>query len=88
MPTSVPEPAAFAVDHTSGLACALGSEAVEEVEQGVRGPVASGAAVGGCGAVEHALFEPEIGVQIDAGGPFLLMPEPESDRRCVDAGAE
>jgi hypothetical protein len=81
-------PAEFGDGHERVGISTLGSEAVEEVEQGVRGPVASVATVRGCGAVEHALFEAEIGVQVDAGGALLLMAEPQRDRSRIDAGAE
>ncbi|MEA2222877.1 MAG: hypothetical protein QOH83_1253 [Solirubrobacteraceae bacterium] len=43
----------------------------EEGKQGVGRPVAAGAAVGGRDAVERALFEREVGVQVDVGGAFL-----------------
>jgi hypothetical protein len=58
----------------------------EEGEQGVGCSVAAGVAVGGCDAVEGALFEREVGVQVDVGGAFLLVAEPERDRGGVNPG--
>ena len=54
----------------------IASEIFEEGEQAIGCPVASGAAVGWCGAIKRALFDREIGVEIDVRGPLLLMPEP------------
>ena len=64
------------------------SEVFEEGEQSVGWPVASWTAVGWGGAIERALLDREIGVEIDVRGPLLLMAEPEGDGRGVDAGAE
>ena len=52
------------------------------------GAVASRAAVGWGGAVERALFDREVGVEVDVGCPFLLVSEPQGDGRGVDAGGE
>ncbi len=63
-------------------------EIFEEAEEPVGWPVAPGAAVGWGGAVERALFDREIGVEVDVRGSLLLMPQPQSDSRGVDPGAE
>jgi hypothetical protein len=76
------------VSAASGVGITLAVEAVEEGEQGVGCQVTPGASVDGCGAVEHALFELQVGVQVDARGSLLLVPQPQRDRRCVDAGLE
>ena len=60
----------------------------EEGKQRVGRPVAAGVAVGRCDAVEGALLERKVGVQVDVGGPFLLMSEPQRDRGRVDPGLE
>src|SRR5438093_11517209 len=55
------------------------SEAVEEGEQRVGGPVASRSGVWGRGASERALLEREVGVQVDLGRLETLVSEPERD---------
>ena len=62
-----------------------GSEAVEEVENGVAGPVAAQLLFGGGGAVEGSFFELQVGVKVLHRGGDVLMPEPERDDREVDA---
>ncbi len=47
----------------------------EEGKQGVGRSVAAGMAGGRCDPVEGALFEREVGVQVDVGGALLLVTE-------------
>lgn len=61
----------------------------EEGEEGVGGVVA---VVGGAGrwggAGEGFLFEGHVGVQVDAGGGWVFVAEPQSDDGDVDAGVQ
>src|SRR2546428_1723048 len=63
-----------------------GSEAVEEVENGVAGPVAAQLLFGGGGAVEGSFFELQVGVKVLHRGGDVLMPEPERDDADIVAG--
>jgi hypothetical protein len=42
----------------------------------------------GCDAVERAVFERKAGVQVDVGGAFLLVAQPEGDRGRVGPGVQ
>ena len=56
------------------------SEVFEEREQPVGRLVAAGAAGGRRRSIQGALFELEVGVEVDVGRAFLLVPEPKRDR--------
>src|SRR5215207_11290880 len=63
-------------------------EVLEEGEQAVRWPVAPGTPVGGCDAVKGALFDRQVGVQVDVRRALLLVAKPQRDGGRVDAGVE
>jgi hypothetical protein len=62
------------------------SEAFEEVEEGVGGPVAAGFAVEWFGLGECLFLDREVGVEIFVRSLDLLVAEPERDHGGVDAG--
>ena len=56
------------------------SEVFEEREQLVWRLVAAGTAVRRGRSIQGALFELEVGVEVDVGRAFLFVAEPERDR--------
>src|SRR5918992_4019182 len=64
------------------------SEALEEGEQAVWGPVASRSCVGRGGAGERPFLQGEVGVEVDLGRVDVFVAEPEGDDRGVDAGVQ
>ena len=54
----------------------IASEVLQEGEQAVWWPVAAGAAVRRCDAVQRALFDRQVGVQVDVRRALLLVAEP------------
>lgn len=48
-------------------------EVIEKGDDGVRSSVAAGVAAGRGDAIEGALLEREVGVEVDVGGAFLLV---------------
>jgi hypothetical protein len=61
------------------------SEVLEEGEERVGWPVASGVDVGWCGSVEGLLFDGEVAVHVDVGGLELFVAEPEGENGTVDS---
>jgi hypothetical protein len=55
------------------------SEIVEEVDDPVGRAVAAGTEVRGRDAVQGALLELQVGVEVDVRGSFLLVSEPQRD---------
>jgi hypothetical protein len=65
----------------------IASEVFEEREQSVGRPVAAGSPVEGCDAIEGALFDRRVGVQVDVRGAFLLVSKPQwTSPGSVDTG--
>jgi hypothetical protein len=62
-------------------------EPFEEGEESVGRSVAAGVAARECDSVKRALFEREVGVQVDVGSALLFVAQPERDRGRVDSGA-
>lgn len=50
--------------------------------------VAAVGSVGWGGAVEGLFFHAEVGVEVDLGGAYVFVAEPEGDDGKVDAGLE
>jgi hypothetical protein len=70
----------------SGWLC--GSEVFEEREQRVGWAVAAWLGAWWGGAVDRALFEGEVGVQVDLRRLVAFVAEPERDRGGVDRGLQ
>ena len=61
------------------------SEVLEEGEEGIGGPVTSGADVEWRGSVEGLLFDGEVAVHVDVGGLDLFVSEPQGENGTVDS---
>jgi hypothetical protein len=60
------------------------SEAVEEREKLVGGPVSGGWLLGAVEASQRGFFGREVGFEVLVGGRWIGVPEPQRDRRGID----
>ena len=79
---------AFSGGERLGITWLFWSEVLEELQELVGGAVAARSGAGRCGAVQRALLESEVAVEVAAGGVFLFVSEPQRDHAGADVGLQ